>query len=48
MSAGGVCGDPTVAPAEFGRALFETTVENFVRFVRALGALPVRPRRDMH
>jgi creatinine amidohydrolase len=48
MSESGVCGDPTVATAEFGRALFETTVENFVRFVRAFGALPVRPRRDMH
>jgi len=50
MSPGGtgVCGDPTVATAEFGRALFETTVENMVRFVRAFRTIPVRPRRDLH
>ena len=48
MSESGICGDPTVATAEFGRALFETTVENFVRFVREFRAIPVRPRRDLH
>mgnify|MGYP001812316826 CR=1 FL=1 len=48
MSESGVCGDPTVATAEFGRALFETTVQNFVRFVREFRTLPVRPRRNMH
>jgi creatinine amidohydrolase len=48
MSESGVCGDPTVATAEFGAALFETTVENMVRFVRALRTLPLRPRRDLH
>ncbi len=48
MSESGVCGDPTVATAEFGRALFETTVENMVRFVRAFRTIPVRPRRDLH
>jgi len=48
MSQSGVCGDPTVATAEFGKALFETTVENFVRFVREFRTIPVRPRRDMH
>jgi len=48
MSESGVCGDPTVATAEFGRALFETTVENFVRFVRAFRTLPLRSRRDQH
>jgi len=48
MSESGVCGDPTVATAEFGKALFETTVENFVRFVRAFRTLPLRPRRDLH
>jgi len=48
MSESGVCGDPTVATAEFGQALFEQTVENFVRFVREFRAIPVRPRRDLH
>jgi creatinine amidohydrolase len=48
MSESGVCGDPTVATAEFGRALFETTVENLIRFVREFRTIPVRPRRDMH
>jgi creatinine amidohydrolase len=48
MSESGVCGDPTVATAEFGRALFETTVENLVRFVREFCTLPLRPRRDLH
>lgn len=48
MSDSGVCGDPTVATAEFGRALFETTVENFVRFVHEFRSIPVRPRRDLH
>jgi creatinine amidohydrolase len=48
MSETGVCGDPTVATAEFGRAVFETTVENLVRFVRDFRTIPLRPRRDLH
>lgn len=48
MSASGICGDPTVATAEFGAALFETTVENLGRFVREFRTIPVRPRRDLH
>jgi creatinine amidohydrolase len=48
MTESGVCGDPTVATAEFGRALLETTVDNFVRFVREFRTIPVRPRRDRH
>jgi creatinine amidohydrolase len=48
MSESGVCGDATVATSEFGRVLFETTVENFVRFVREFRTIPVRPRRDLH
>jgi creatinine amidohydrolase len=48
MSESGVCGDPTVATAEFGRALFETTVDNFVCFVREFRTLPLRPRRNQH
>ena len=48
MSESGVCGDATVATAEFGEALFKTTVENFVEFVREFRTIPVRPRRDLH
>jgi creatinine amidohydrolase len=48
MSESGVCGDPTVATAEFGRALLETTADNFVRFVREFRTIPVRPRRNRH
>jgi creatinine amidohydrolase len=48
MSESGVCGDPTVATAEFGRAVFETTVDNLVRFVRDFRTIPLRPRRDLH
>ena len=48
MSESGVCGDPAVATAEFGQAVFEQTVEKFVRFVREFRTIPVRPRRDLH
>ncbi|MGC9334749.1 MAG: creatininase family protein [Anaerolineae bacterium] len=48
MSESGICGDPTVATAEFGQALFETTVQNLVQFVREFRTLPLRPRRDRH
>jgi len=48
MSESGVCGDPTVATAEFGEVLFETTVENFIAFVHEFRTIPVHPRRDLH
>jgi creatinine amidohydrolase len=48
MSESGVCGDPTVATAEFGQALFETTVEHMIRFVREFRTILVRARRDLH
>jgi len=48
MSASGICGDPTVATAEFGQALFETTVENMIRLVREFRTIPLRPRRNLH
>jgi creatinine amidohydrolase len=48
MSRSGVCGDATVATAEFGRSLFETTVENFSRFLLEYRTIPIRPRRDAH
>jgi creatinine amidohydrolase len=48
MSESGICGDPTVATAEFGQALFETTVQNLIRFIRDFRTLPLRTRRDLH
>jgi creatinine amidohydrolase/Fe(II)-dependent formamide hydrolase-like protein len=48
MSESGVCGDPTVATAEFGQSVFEQTVENLIRFVREFRTIPVRSRRDLH
>jgi creatinine amidohydrolase len=48
MSESGVCGDPTVATAQFGQALFETTVENLVRFLREFRTIPLRARRNLH
>jgi creatinine amidohydrolase len=48
MSESGICGDPTVATAEFGQALFETTVRNLVQFIRDFRSLPLRSRRDRH
>jgi creatinine amidohydrolase len=48
MTESGVAGDSTVATAEFGEALFETTVENFLRAVRSFRSIPVRPRRNFH
>ncbi|MCS7178916.1 MAG: creatininase family protein [Anaerolineae bacterium] len=48
MSDSGVCGEPTVATAEFGRALFETTVENFIRMVQEFRTIPIRLRQDHH
>lgn len=48
MSESGVCGDPTVATAEFGEALFEATVESFITFVHEFRTIPVRSRRDLH
>jgi creatinine amidohydrolase len=48
MSESGIAGDATVATSEFGKLLFETTVDNFLRAVRAFRTIPVRPRRDLH
>jgi creatinine amidohydrolase len=48
MSDSGICGDPTVATAEFGQALFETTVNNLVRFLDGYRGIPVRSRHDAH
>jgi creatinine amidohydrolase len=48
MSETGTCGDPTVATAEFGRALYETTAQNLVRLVREFRTIAIRPRRSLH
>jgi creatinine amidohydrolase/Fe(II)-dependent formamide hydrolase-like protein len=48
MSESGVCGDPTVATAEFGRAVLETVVENVAQFILEFRRIPLRPRRDLH
>jgi creatinine amidohydrolase len=48
ISESGVCGDPTVATAEFGRAVLETIVENVARFISEFRGIPLRPRRDLH
>jgi creatinine amidohydrolase len=48
MSESGVCGDAPVATAEFGHALFETTVKNLIRLVREFRTIPLRARRDLH
>jgi creatinine amidohydrolase/Fe(II)-dependent formamide hydrolase-like protein len=48
MSESGVCGDATVATAEFGQALSRTTVEKSVRYVREFRTIPRRPRHDRH
>jgi creatinine amidohydrolase len=48
MSENGVCGDPTVATAEFGKAVLETIVENVARFISGFRSIPLRPRRDLH
>lgn len=48
MSETGVCGDLTVATAEFGRLLFESTVERFAELVGEFRTIPVRNRRDLH
>lgn len=45
MSASGVCGDPTVATVEFGKQVFETTVNNFITFIKEFRKIPIRPRK---
>jgi creatinine amidohydrolase len=48
MSKSGVCGDPTVATAEFGGAVLETIVANLARFIVDFRQIPLRPKRDLH
>lgn len=44
----GTVGDPTLATAEKGRALVESSVANMVRLIREFRAREIRPRVDHH
>jgi creatinine amidohydrolase len=44
----GVCGDASVATAEFGERLMDLTVERFVEMVREFRTIPIKPRVDHH
>lgn len=44
----GICGDASVASAEFGHVLFEATVQRFVDLVREFQMIPIRERVDHH
>jgi creatinine amidohydrolase len=44
----GICGDASVASAEFGRVLFEATVERFTDLVHEFQTIPIRERVDHH
>jgi creatinine amidohydrolase len=44
----GVCGDASVATAEFGQRLFDLTAERFVEMLREFRSIPIRPRVDHH
>lgn len=48
FSRNGVCGDASAATAEFGRRMFELTVERFVEMVREFRTIPIRERVDHH
>ena len=44
----GICGDASAATPEFGRRMFELTVERFVDMVREFRQIEIRPRIDHH
>lgn len=48
FSRAGVCGDAAAATPEFGRRMFEATVERFVELAREFRTIPIRPRVDHH
>jgi len=48
FSAEGIAGDAAAATPEFGRRMFDVTVERFVDLVREFRTIPIRPRRDHH
>jgi creatinine amidohydrolase len=44
----GVCGDAAAATPEFGKRMFDVTVERFVELVREFRTIPIRERVDHH
>ena len=48
FSAEGVCGDASAATPEFGRRMFELTVERFVEMTREFQGIEIKPRVDHH
>jgi creatinine amidohydrolase len=48
FSAEGICGDAAAATPEFGKRMFEVTVERFVEMAREFRTIPVRERVDHH
>ena len=48
FSRNGVCSDAAAATPEFGRRMFEVTVQRFVELVQEFRTIPVKPRVDHH
>ncbi len=48
FSRNGVCGDAAAATPEFGRRMFEVTVQRFVELVQEFQTIAVNPRVDHH
>ena len=44
----GICGDAAAATPEFGRRMFEVTVERFVEMAREFRTIPIADRVDHH
>lgn len=44
----GICGDAGAATAEFGKRMFDVTVERFVELVREFQTIEIKPRVDHH
>lgn len=44
----GICGDASAATPEFGKLMFETTVERFIEMAREFRTIPIKPRVDHH
>ncbi|MBI3241072.1 MAG: creatininase family protein [Chloroflexi bacterium] len=44
----GICGDAAAATPEFGKRMFELTVERFVEMVREFQMIEIKPRVDHH
>lgn len=44
----GICGDAAAATPEFGKRMFDVTVERFVELVREFREIPIKERVDHH